>query len=184
MPHSMPKNQSLIGIQHRLGRFFSKDQDEAENPSVSQVEANIQMTGDYSSTEEIFYIKPPSTLIYEIHRVLILIRDNSVITSDDYIGTGALTNGVNFMIENGGSILANTLPIKQISDYGSYAGVDVKALDNNSPKAWAIRWSLDKAGAPLYLQGSKNERLNVHLNDKFDTLTSHTALIQGMIWDA
>lgn len=183
MPPKIPSGR-LIATTHRLGRFLSKDPAEAENPTVDQQVANIQMIGDYDAVPTKFYLKPPEGLIYEIWRVLILIRDNSTLSSDSYVSGGALTNGINFTIENGEILTANTIPIKQISDYASYAGVDVKPLDLSQSKAWAVRWTIQKAGAPLYLQGNLNESLNVNLTDDFDTLTGHTALVQGMIWNA
>lgn len=142
------------------------------------------MIGDYSTAPQNFYIKPPLKLIYEIYRVLILIRDNNPIDSDKYISSGELINGINFEVKSDGRAKGrtNAIPIKRINDYGSYAGVDVKPFDLVAPKAFGIRWTFQKSGSPLFLHSAKNESIHAILNDNFTTLNGHTALMQGMIF--
>jgi hypothetical protein len=180
--HNMA-GRNLIDVTHKLSRFASKSAEEAENPCSEQSISNIQATGDYSSEQGVFYIKPPLGMIYEIHRISILIRDNIAITSDEYVSSGPLTNGISYKIGNGCDILVNTVPIKCISDYASYSGIDVKTLDLVQSRSWAINWSLSASGSPLYLQSKREESIRIFFNDDFSSLNHHTALFQGIIWD-
>lgn len=179
----MPIPSYYKPLSSRLGRFLSKEPTEAEDPYSDQSEANLQMVGDYSVTPENFYIKPPVGIMYELHRVLILIRDNNNMSSNEYISTGPLTVGINFEVRTNGMVsIANSIPIKRINDYGSYAGIDVRPFDNELfPNAFGVRWTFSKAGDPLFLNGDNEEGIYVVLNDDFTSLTAHTALMQGVI---
>jgi hypothetical protein len=44
-----------------------------------------------------------------------------------------------------------------------------------------VRWTFEKAGYPLRLQGNNNERLEVVLNDDFSGLAGHYFLVEGYI---
>lgn len=167
----------------RLNRFLSKDINEAENPTIAQAIANVQVTGDYSLTPVKFYIKPPVTLIYEITEIFIRITDSGNINPEEYISGAALTNGIKFEIrENGFLGNVNPLPIKTISDYISYVGPNVRPIDNvNNPSTYGIQWNLCGAGSSLFLNGQKEHSLCVIANDNFSSLTAHTAKIRGLI---
>lgn len=171
-------------LSSRLARFASKIPAEAESPYVPHTIAGVQMIGNHSVTPGDHYLKPPSDLIYGIKLVLILIRDNTPMSAEDYISSGPLTNGINFEVRNNGTIaIANTLPIKSISDFGSYAGIQVQPFDYvNNPNSFAVCWCLDGGGSPLFLSGEKDESIHIILTDNFTSLTGHTALFQGEIF--
>jgi hypothetical protein len=176
----VPTNAS--SITKRILRFLSNDPTEAESPSSPQILGNINIIGNYTSPE-LFYIKPPPGLIYELHRVLIRIYDTNVINSWEYISGATLTNGINICyIANGIEVPVTPFPIKTIGDWASYAGVDVRPLDTaNQTRNWAIRWTFTKSGKPIYLWGSKDESICAKANDDFTSLVTHTAVVQG-IW--
>lgn len=178
---SIPEN--YIHLSKNLFRFASKVKAEAEDPYTVQTIAGINIIGDYSSVSELFYIKPPLGIMYELHRILILIKDNTNMDSDKYVSGGALTNGIMVETHEDGIVNVMTpLPIKSINDYGSYSGVDVSPYDFVvNPKAFGVRWTLDKSGSPVFLNGDLLQSMFIHAQDDFSTLTKHTFMFQGII---
>lgn len=169
----------------RLNRFASKDATEAESFFWPMEEANIQMTGNYSVATCSFYLKPPKNYLYEIYRVCILVRDNIPMNSEKYISSGPLTNGILVLAGSDNSPFVGKvteIPIKRISDFASYVGVDVTPMDYvNNPNSFAVRWTFTKGGGPLWLNGDDGDRVEIILNDNFSSLIGHTALYQGVI---
>lgn len=169
----------------RINRFLSSIPAEAESLTFPQTLAGINIVGDYTGGglgETDFYIKPDTGDIYAIERVLIRISDTANISSSEYLSTGALADGVKIRYkDDGGTTELLPFEIKEIADYGSYAGIDVRSLDSPS-RSWVIRWSFFRSGAPVYLRSSDSDRLVITVTDNFSTLVKHTALVQGLVY--
>jgi hypothetical protein len=194
-----------------LFRELSSDITEASTPFDPQSLANFNMIGNYTpGSPGIFAIKCPEVITvadlagnvtvfddnkYEIYRVLIKIQDNVSNSEDEYISNAPLTNGIIASLNTSyGSQEIIHDPIKNYSDWSTYAGVDVVniAKGNSSGKTWAVRWSIDKSGQPTTLRGSnpvenglggvdRGEEIIVKLQDNFSSLLKQVMIVQGVI---
>ena len=194
-----------------LFRELTSDITEASTPFGPQSLANFNMVGNYTpESPGIFAIKCPEVITvadlagnvtvfddnkYEIYRVLIKIQDNVSNTEDEYISNASLTNGI--IAELNTSYGAQQVihdPIKNYSDWCTYAGTDVRNLakGNSSGKTWSVRWTISKSGQPLTLRGSNpienglggvnvGEEVIVKLQDDFSSLVKQVMLVQGVI---
>jgi len=169
----------------RLNRFLDSDPIRGADFRIPQVESTVKGNGNYAVTPKPFFIQPPEGFYYSLARILILVTANNAISSDEYIASGPLTNGLKLQFARNGIVTDITpIPIKHIYDWGSYAGVDVRPLDTSvQTRSWAIRWSFFKSGRDLTIinSGGVVEQVGVLLNDNLSTLDTHTAFIQGTI---
>jgi len=150
--------------------------------------------GDYSSSEEIFYIQPPAGQIFRLERMLIFMRmKKGDFNFDQYGKDQVLSTGISVRVQNDSETiidLTNGIPIKRFGDWIRVcfdvdpAGGDINQ-DYNEDVMVGARWTFSKAGYPIRLVGDNNERLEVVLNDDFRTSTreidEHYFMIQGYI---
>lgn len=141
--------------------------------------------GDYSSAADIFYIQPPEGTVYRAHRMLISIEDGAGMQAQEYGNIGAaLTNGIQVRVQNdSGTIsdLTDGIPIKTNAHWGRMCyDVDVKSWGSGD-ELLCVRWTFSKSGAAIVLDGSRNERLEILLNDSFVALISQYFLLQGNV---
>ena len=147
--------------------------------------------GNYSASEEIFFIQPPANQIFRIVRMIILIGGKaSQVKTDHYGSLSALTNGVVVRVQNNGTVidLTDGIPIKTNSAWGGLCyDSEIYSSTSNTDTYNRVRWTFERAGYPIRLDGSLNQRLEVVLNDDFthaggtDALTSHYFMVQGYI---
>lgn len=150
--------------------------------------------GDYSGAAEDFYIEPPTAEDFLIARIVIHITDAAIV-EDEYGGLGsALTNGVVIKVKLDGTTidLTDGVPIKTNGDYGRLA-YDVKRESweaTPSIESCHVRWSFWKfnrdVAAPkdsqpngILLQGHRDDRFIVTLNDSFTGLVDHYFTVEG-----
>lgn len=146
-------------------------------------------TGDYSSSEEIFYIQPAADEVFRIDRLIIWLRgEEGEIKWDWYIEEDPLTIGIEVRVQDNSSTLVdltNGVPIKTVQDLMRVC-FDVEIVPKDATddyQAAAAKWTFSKAGYPLRLVGANNERLEVVLNDDFNSLDEHYFMVQGYIED-
>lgn len=151
--------------------------------------------GDYSSTEEIFYIQPSSTQVFRITRMMVLVRgDKNSFYTDSYGSRTSLTNGIVVRTHDDSGILINltdNVPVKTNGNWGRfcYDSEVYPANTGNTDTYLRVRWTFEKSGYPIRLDGSNNERLEVVLNDDFSLnsggsnseLVEHYFVAQGYI---
>lgn len=148
--------------------------------------------GNYSSTADIFYIQPAAGQVFRIVRMIILIGGKaSSVKTDTYGSLSALTNGVTVRVQNDGGTVINLtdgIPVKTNAGWGGLCFDSViYSSTSNTDTFNRVRWTFERAGYPIRLDGSSNERLEVLLNDDFtggggaDALTSHYFMAQGYI---
>jgi hypothetical protein len=134
--------------------------------------------GDYSSGAEIFYIQPPAGTVYRIARMIVYIEDDAVFNSDGYAAIAApgLSTGIQVRVQDDSGTLndmTDGLPVKQNMQWKRFC-YDIKVSEFGAPPAgnesMAVRWTFNKAGPYIRLNGNKNERLEVVLNDNLSTL--------------
>ena len=141
--------------------------------------------GNYAGGQEIFYIQPPTGVVYRVHRMLVSYEDAAGMQAQEYGNTGAaLTNGIQIRIQNDTETLSDItdgVPIKTNAHWGRMCyDVDVKSWGSGDELLCA-RWTFAKSGAAIVLDGSRNERLEILLNDSFTGLISQYFLLQGNI---
>lgn len=149
---------------------------------------NSNATGNYSSSEEIFYIQPPAGEIFRLERMLIFMRmKKGDMKFDRYGKDQVLTTGIVVRLDNDTvQELTNGVPVKRFGDWMRVC-FDVTAAGgdlNNDYNADAIvgaRWTFSKAGYPLRLVGDNNDKLEVVLNDNFSgkEIYEHYFMVQG-----
>lgn len=136
------------------------------------------------ASPDIFYIQPPSGTIYYLNRMIISVGDTTGMTSSKYGNLAELGTGITFkVVDDSGTILDLTdgIPVDTNASYGALCyDVDVKTWGSGN-ELLVTRWTFAKAGNPLKLRGSKNERLEVDLSDDMSALLSQYFLVQGWV---
>ena len=138
---------------------------------------------DFNASPDIFYIQPPSGTIYYLNRMIVCVEDTATMQAQEYGNLGAaLSNGITFkLVNDSGTILdfLDGIPIKTNSAYGALCyDVDLKSWGAGN-ELLVSRWTFAKAGYPIRLDGSKNERLEANFSDDLDGLLGHYFLVQG-----
>lgn len=142
---------------------------------------NASMNVDGSGTPVKFFIQPPSTDKYTLKRMDVEAIDGSFNDALKY-GALTLTNGMRIYIEDDGGIIKEyTLGfnIKRNFDWGLLAGVDVPLLTAPVTDALVVRWTFANGCSDIILNGSKNERLVVEVQDSMLGLDDQLIQIQG-----
>ncbi len=142
-----------------------------------------QATGNYATVSDIFYIQPPAAVDYFITRLVIGVEDTTGMQAEEYGNLGAaLTNGITVRLQDsGGTVLDLTdgLPVKTNAGWGQLCyDVDLKSWGAGN-ELLLVRWTFERAGQPLRLEGEDSGRLEVVLNDDFTGLLAHTFQVQG-----
>jgi hypothetical protein len=137
--------------------------------------------GDYSVTPDIFYIQPASTEIFRITRMLVLIRSKATsFLTDRYGSVPELSNGLIVRTQNDGGTIVDLTDGLAITTNGCWGRLafDAEIYDSSAgaDTFLRVRWTFEKMGYPIRLDGSQNERLEVVLNDDFTDGASSNAL--------
>jgi hypothetical protein len=141
--------------------------------------------GNYASSAQIFRIAPASGKVFRISRMLINIEDTAGMKAENYGDTGSpLTNGIEVRTHDGSSTLIDLtdgIPIKTNAHWGRTCyDVDIKSWSTAPTNELLLaRWSFFRCGQYLRLNGSKNQELQVVLNDNLTGLISHYFMVQG-----
>jgi hypothetical protein len=148
--------------------------------------SNLNANVDGSSTAVPFYIGPPAGEDYVLQRMIVTIKDNAVVTADNYGGIDLVTagTGVNCQVTEGIGgkevldLFDNTL-VKSMAGWGGIC-YDVAEFSFGSGDNYVVvRWTFAKSGKPLVLRSVRNEKLVVTINDNLSALTGHTFFVQG-----
>lgn len=161
---------------------------------ISKFAENSQSTEDaiincaaYNETLCLFKIQPPDEEVWHISRLIISLEDSGTMANDEYGNLGsALTNGlvIYYINDNGTQYnLTNSQPIKTNADFAKFS-YDSRVINwGGNQNTIDTRWSFDKGGTILQLNGSINESLAIKLNDNFIGLQGHTFLFQGHVFN-
>jgi len=136
--------------------------------------------GDYSSSPEIFYIQPSVDQIFRITRMMILVRGAKNTFYTDYYGSREpLSVGIIVRKQDDSGTIINftdNVPIRTNGNWGRFC-FDAEvypATIGNTDSYLRVRWTFEKYGYPVRLDGSNNERLEIALNDDFTAGTGIT----------
>ena len=137
--------------------------------------------GNYASAAETFYIAPPATKVFYIHRLIVTITDAGAPDSGKYGNNIVLTNGILASVTNNSTEidLCDGVPVKTNADWGRMCydmKPDTFGAGNDSV---TVRWTFSKSGQPLILAGDRSDQFTITLNDDFSDLIGHYFMIQG-----
>jgi hypothetical protein len=138
--------------------------------------------GDYSESEEIFFITPSAGSTYDIARMIVSVYDTTGMQAQEYGNLAtALDPGIVVRVSNSEGVindLTDGVPITTNSGWGALCyDVDVKSWGSGN-ELLVVRWTFAKSGVDIHL--SLNEKLEVVLNDDFQGLLSHQFMVQGV----
>jgi len=144
----------------------------------------MEATGDYSSTQEIFYIQPASTDIYYIRRMLVFYEDNLSFDSGAYGNSISITgsDGIQVRVQNDSGTISDLTAgqLIQINPHWKRQCYDTDVSSYGSgDESLGARWTFEKAGSDIRLDGSDNQRLEVVLDGNFSGLEDQAFLVQG-----
>ena len=140
--------------------------------------------GNYSGAVEEFFIAPPASTVFEIHRMIVSIEDSANPSADVYGNlAAALTNGVSIKIKDASGDLVDLCDGVTIKANSHWSRIcyDVTNLNFGSGNDIVqVRWTFAKSGKPIYLDGDKGQYLSVDVNDDLTGLVSHYFMVQGV----
>lgn len=164
----MPKAQAL------LFRYLDTDGDGGGTKNAN---------GDYSSTATDFKLSPASGERFEIARLNVAIGDSGQIDSGKYGNNITLTNGITVAVKNAAGVIVDItdgVPVMRNPDWSHLAGVDALPMEwGTGVGKLVVRFTFERTGVPLQLDGSSGEYLAVTLNDDFSGLSEHYFMAQG-----
>lgn len=138
---------------------------------------------DFNSTPDIFFIQPPSGVIYKIHRLIVSVEDTNGYIAAEYGNIGSvLSTGITVRVQDGSGTIVDLTDgekIKSNADFGKFFfDVDLKTYGAGDEMLVA-RWTFTNHGVPLRLDGTTNERLEVTLDDDLTGLLGHFFMVHG-----
>ena len=140
---------------------------------------------DFGSSPDVFYIQPAENQIFYLNRMIVSVGDGAGMQAEEYGNLGsALTNGITVCVVDDGGIalqLCGGIPVKTNAGWGRICfDVELKTWGAGD-ELLVVRWTFAKAGYPIRLIGSKNERLEVSFSDNMTGLLSHYYLVEGWV---
>lgn len=141
--------------------------------------------GDYSSTDLDLRVSPDDLDAFEIHRMIVSVEDVGSFDAGAYGNNITITNGIVVTAMQGATTLytMTAFPILTNGDWASHC-YDVKLSNfGQGNEIMALRWTFDKTGRPVVLDGSRAQFLNINLSDDFTGLVHHRFVVQGFYID-
>ena len=137
--------------------------------------------GDYSGGL-IASIAPPAGTVYRIARMLVSIVDTGSVNDGSKYGNITITSGISIQLHDAhGEQDLTPGNIVTTFDWGSYC-YDVNVTDFVAgSNYYQSRWTFEKSGQMIRLDGDEGHELHIHFGDDFTGLEKHTFLIQGYI---
>ena len=140
---------------------------------------------DHSAITAPFDVKaaPPAGEVWVLSRMLLYLDDNVKITGTGYGGIATpLATGLTITTENAGGAIHDYTPkkIQKTGEWSLVAGVDILPSTFNTGNDFAtMRWTFERGGGMIVLDGDAGEFLNVNFPDTLATLVSHYLIVQG-----
>ena len=139
---------------------------------------------DYTGVEQIIRVKPPVGKVYQIARLLVHYDDNGSISTDKYAAAPALTAGVKCSVKDANDVdlndLTNGLRVKNNGDWAALC-YDLGLQDwGGGDNMFTVRWTFEKHGVPIRINGDDGESFCITLNDDFSTLNQHLFVAEGV----
>lgn len=163
-----------MGIQKLISQYLSTNGDGTGTTNA---------VGSYSvGSPGKFYITPPAAEDYFITRMIVTVEDTTGFAAAEYGNLGAaLTNGVLVQISSDTKTTQSLTPAPVTTNalWGSFCyDVQLKSFGVGN-EFLLVRWTFDRSGMPVFLQGSENAELSVICQDDLSGLDVHRFLVQG-----
>ena len=142
-----------------------------------------QAIGDYSGAVTPFFVAPPAGKIFRVHRMIIHIRDANNWRAERYGNlAAALTNGI--AVWRRSTVhpdieLTDGIPIKTNADWARMCYDAETTTYGAGDDYLRVRWSFDKAGRHIELNGTAGDQASIELNDDMTGLVEQTFMLQG-----
>jgi hypothetical protein len=142
--------------------------------------------GNYSDAglgETDFLIKPPTGVLFEVSRILFSIRDGVGASAEKYGSTTALTNGVKILIYRGATLmrdLTNGTPIKTNTHFTRYTHDVMLHEWGAGDEVLSVSWSMHGSDEHIHLDGNRDDKLVIRLNDDMSDLVEQYFSVQGI----
>lgn len=144
----------------------------------------VDLIGDYSGAATDFWIEPPAGEVWHIFRLIGYMRFGSALRADRY-GGAALTNGVKLIHEVSSSErdLTSQRSVLHLAEWGAYCHDFTEHSFGSGDNFATWRWSFNRSGVALFIDGDNNDKVIIRLNDNFSAtgvnLVEHHFLFQG-----
>lgn len=140
---------------------------------------------DITGAADVHWIQPAADEVWEIHRIIINIRDAGTVNASTFGALGALTNGCKLQVLKGTASnivkldLLDGTTIKDNGDLARYCYDMTITSATAGDKLVSARWTFAKSGDPIKLVGSVGERLVFTTQDATTGLSEFTVMAQG-----
>lgn len=136
-----------------------------------------------SSIPVLFSIQPPSDEKYTLKRLTLHAIDANWNNALQYGALGGpLGNGIKIYVRDDSGIIKDyttNVTIKRTHDWALLAGVDSVNIGSAVADPFLVRWTFDRGGSDIVLDGSNNERFVVEIQDNLTGLSDQLAMVQG-----
>ena len=144
--------------------------------------SSMDMNVDGSTTPVSFRVTAPAGKSVHLERVLFMIEDGAI-RLNRFGGTAVLSNGLTIKLfdENDNELIdfLDGATIKRLGDFTLIAGTDNVAAAASGDDTWTCRWTISKAGSPLFMQAG--HYLEVLVQDNLSSVSIFRAEAQGMM---
>lgn len=134
-----------------------------------------------------YWVTPPDDEVYWIARILVSMQDSVFTRADRYGATASLPTGIAIHVEDDAlDVIHNFTPVRiqDISHWSLLGGVDITTIGGAGSDPLYIRWTLERSGAYLVLDGRDNHRLKMEIPDDLGAggaaLDQHIVVVQGV----
>jgi len=147
----------------------------------------VDATGTYTvAAPGIFYIAPAAGQIFQIHRIIMSLEDETGFKAETFGKESALTNGWTLKHERDGVVITdftNGIAIKTNARFGDFCfDVDVKNWANTPTNELLLaRFTFAKFGQPLRLIGDDSDILVARFQDTMTAFLSLQIVAQGFL---
>ena len=162
----------LAGTNDPSKHFFQLVSSNGDGTGV--VDLNAAAPADY-------FITPSSSQKIILKRLNLLEKDLSFTNALGYGAGSALTNGIGITVENGSGVIRNYTPVKIKTTYewALLAGVDSSSIGGSGADPHMVRWTFNKGGGNIKLDGSKGEFLRISYGDAMNFMDFIRIMVQG-----
>ena len=153
--------------------------------TVGDGTGNIEMAVDGSTTPVLYKVTCPVGETYELHRVIVTVRDTGSFDTGGFGNGSALTNGIQVLTNRPTRAIVEKdktlqLPIKRNSDWGAYMYDAEVHTFGTGDQVFHGRYTFDQDGEPLKL--GPGDSLIVSIRDDCTTVNEMHVRIGMTRW--
>ena len=140
---------------------------------------------DITGAADVHWTGPPDGEIWDIHRIIINVKDTGTVNADTFGALTALTNGCKLELRRGEAQvkMLDFLDGTTIKNNGDWAhmcyDLNISAAAAGA-KQVTCRWTFSKGGQPVRLVGGLQERLVFETQDDTTGLVEFSIMAQGV----